>query len=100
MFSPSYIIIQGKTANGRKFRPSDWAERIAGLMATMDRRHRMVYSPLLMPFTYDGVSSVVMALELEQLCPDICRQVMNFASSNQLTIIRPQEEPLPHANVA
>lgn len=97
---PSYIIIQGITQNGRKFRPSDWAERLAGLLANMDQRQRMVYSVLLLPLNYGGVKSVAMDITLEQQSPNLFHQVLAFASSNQLTVIFPQHQEMPQANVA
>ncbi|MGA2655308.1 MAG: DUF3579 domain-containing protein, partial [Gammaproteobacteria bacterium] len=42
------IIIEGITTEGNEFRPSDWAERISGQLATF-KGHRVVYSPLLTP---------------------------------------------------
>ncbi len=95
-----YLTIQGQTAQGRKFRPSDWAERLCGLLATQDRRQRMTYSPLLKPVQYEGVKSVVVAMTLADEQPDLFDQIVHFATSNQLVVIYPVESHLPQANVA
>ena len=52
------IIIEGITENGRKFRPSDWAERMSGALSTFGRDQRIQYSPLLQPLTVKGVKCV------------------------------------------
>ena len=33
--NPYEIIIQGITSEGRTFRPSDWAERLSGILASL-----------------------------------------------------------------
>lgn len=85
-----YVIIQGLTRDGSRFRPSDWAERLCGLLATMDRRQRVVYSPMLVPFSYDGVKSVAVDLALEQQNQALFNQIMRFADSNQLQLLYPE----------
>ena len=44
--SEDKIIIEGVTPEGREFRPSDWAERMSGRLASF-RNQRIIYSPLL-----------------------------------------------------
>ena len=53
------IVIQGVTSNGRAFRPSDWAERLCGIMSTFGGDHQMRYSPHVRPVMMDGVRCVV-----------------------------------------
>lgn len=95
-----YIIIQGQTRDGRKFRPSDWAERLCGLMASMDRRHRVIYSPQLVPFTRDGIKSVAVDLDLETTEHELYSQIMRFVDSNQLQLSYPEQDEHNHAHVA
>ena len=52
------IIIEGVTESGRKFRPSDWAERMSGALSTFGRDQRIQYSPLLQPMTVKGIKCV------------------------------------------
>ena len=40
------IIIEGVTTQGKEFRPSDWAERMSGALASF-KNSRIHYSPLL-----------------------------------------------------
>ena len=50
------FVIQGITLDGKPFRPSDWAERLCGVMAAFGGDHRMQYSPFVHPITVDGMS--------------------------------------------
>ena len=45
------FIIQGVTLDGKPFRPSDWAERLCGVMSAFGGDHRMQYSPYVHPVT-------------------------------------------------
>ena len=39
------FLIEGVTTEGKTFRPSDWAERLCGVMAAFGHDQRMQYSP-------------------------------------------------------
>ena len=39
--NPYEIIIQGITSEGRTFRPSDWAERLSGILASFGSDKKM-----------------------------------------------------------
>jgi hypothetical protein len=79
------IIIQGVTASGETFRPSNWAERMSGKLSTFEK-HRIKYSPLLKPMTRDGYKCIVLDPKLRQLNPELFSSIMKFAESHQLTI--------------
>jgi len=81
------LIIQGLTKDGRKFRPSDWAERISGMLSSFGDDHRIHYSPKLRPVNINGVKCIALDKELEISNPAIYKQVMNFATRNNLEII-------------
>jgi len=80
------LLIQGLTASGGRFRPSDWVERICSLTASF-RGGRLHYSSMLYPVLVNGVKCVHVDAQLEQEQPAIHQQVMYFAKSNQLNII-------------
>ncbi len=80
------IIIEGVTEDGRKFRPSDWAERMSGMMSSFGPDHRIHYSPLLRPVSYKGVKSIALDPSLETSNPLIFSQIMDFARRNNLKI--------------
>ena len=37
--NPDEIVIYGATADGKPFRPSDWAERLCGLLSSFGKEH-------------------------------------------------------------
>ena len=84
------IIIEGMTRGGRKFRPSDWAERMSGALATFGPDHRIHYSPLLQPVTIDGVKCIAVDPRMRQLYPELFKYIMRWAEGNQLVIHEPQ----------
>ncbi|WP_373018849.1 DUF3579 domain-containing protein [Thiomicrorhabdus sp.] len=81
-------IIQGYTEEGRKFRPSDWIDRIASMMASYGSSHRLVFSDLLHPELYDGEKCLIIDTELEIKNPIMFQYVMNFVKSNKLKMTR------------
>ena len=81
------LIIQGITEDGRKFRPSDWAERMSGMLSTFGDDHRIHYSPQLRPVSIDGVKCIALDKSLAQSNPGIYSQIMDFAKRNNLTIV-------------
>ncbi len=85
------IIIQGITQNGRAFRPSDWAERLCGIMSTFGGDNQMRYSPHVRPVMLDGVRCVVVEPELTAVEPRAYRFLLDFANDNELVIIDPTE---------
>jgi hypothetical protein len=80
------FVIQGLTLDGKAFRPSDWAERLCGVMAAFGGDHRMQYSPFVYPVVVNGVRCVVVDRRLEQIEPMAYRFLANFAKDNELTV--------------
>jgi hypothetical protein len=91
--SPSQhtIVIEGVTKEGEKFRPSDWAERMSGTLATFKHR-RIAYSPMLQPsVTQTGNKCVLLDKSLKQSNPELYNSILQFAKLNNLTICDDQE---------
>jgi hypothetical protein len=91
--SHSEILIQGVTRDGRKFRPSDWAERLAGVMSQFrpgsPKHHQgryLGYSPWCVPTVINGIKSVVVNPLLREHEPMAWDFVMNFARDNSLQV--------------
>ena len=78
------FVIQGITLDGKPFRPSDWAERLCGVMSAFGGDHRMQYSPFVHPITADGVRCVVVDVRLEEVEPMAYRFLLSFAKDNEL----------------
>ena len=85
------VFIQGITHEGRTFRPSDWAERLAGVMSqfrpggTRPGSH-LSYSPWCIPTTLNGVKCVVVHRDLQSHEPMAWDFVINFARDNNLQV--------------
>src|SRR5712671_6497472 len=69
---PREFFIQGVTLDGQTFRPSDWAERLAGAMSCFrpDGVRGGIgafigYSPLCVPRTINGIKCVIVNEELK-----------------------------------
>src|SRR3569832_1382699 len=96
--SEDRLIIQGITTNNKKFRPSDWIERIATLWAQFGQDRRLRYSPALYPCVSEGVNSLVVAKGLQHQDPIMFDFVMQFARQNDLRVIEcRRREPCPPA---
>lgn len=80
------IIIKGITVEGQLFRPTDWAERMSGALASFKNR-RIYYSPLLQPsVTDDGAKCLLLDPKLKFASPQIYQAIMEFAKLNHLKI--------------
>ena len=82
----SFIIV-GLTRSGQKFRPSDWAERLCGVMSAFGAEKRMKYSPYVSPCTYSNEKSVLIDGHLHDLEPMAYKFMLNFANDNDLQIV-------------
>ena len=98
------IVIVGLTGAGRAFRPSDWAERLCGMMSVFSEDRHLSYSPYLKPVISAGVRCVVVDRELERIDLPAYSFLLGFARDNELTLrpgrkqTRPDEvaaEPAP-----
>lgn len=82
------LIIYGKTRSGQRFRPSDWAERLCGVMSQFrpegSSGDHLTYSPYVVPRVIDGVRSVIVDQRLRDLAPLAWQFVCDFADDNNL----------------
>lgn len=103
---PREIFILGQTPDGRSFRPSDWAERLAGAMSSFrpggaqrGRSAYIGYSPYCVPNSVGGVKCVVVNEALREIEPMAWDFVMSFARDNQLQVTEactvPDAPPAP-----
>jgi len=89
------LLIRGITHHGRAFRPSDWSERLAGVLAcyrpgwgeAVPHRDQFIgYSPYVRPVTVDGVKCVVVDERLRDLDVRAFSFALNFARDNDLPV--------------
>jgi Protein of unknown function (DUF3579) len=96
------VFIQGVTRAGRTFRPSDWAERLAGVMSqfrpgggqSMPGGH-IAYSPWCVPTVLNGIKVVIVHTDLRDAEPMAWDFVMHFARDNDLQISESSEALAP-----
>ena len=91
---PRQFYIQGITADGRAFRPSDWAERLAGAMSSFRPGGAsggiaayIGYSPYCVPQVMDSIKCVIVSEALRGIEPMAWDFVMNFARDNGLKVV-------------
>ena len=85
------VFIQGITRDGRTFRPSDWAERLAGVMSSFrpggaQPGSHLNYSPWCIPTVIEGVKCVIVNRDLREYEPMAWDFVINFAKDNNLKV--------------
>ena len=90
-------VIWGFNAAGRPFRPSDWADRLAGLTAAFGHERKVAYSPLVQPVLIGDARAVVVGDALRALEPrlfqfllggcarqNVCRWRVTFATVSNM----------------
>ena len=83
------------TREGKPFRPSDWAERLAGAMSCFRPDSGggpgafIGYSPYCVPRIVANVKGVLVNEALRELEPMAWDFVMNFARDNALVVVEP-----------
>ncbi|MCC7006650.1 MAG: DUF3579 domain-containing protein [Ottowia sp.] len=90
---PRELFIQGITTEGKPFRPSDWAERLCGVMAQFrppgdTRDPRFCYSPYVRPLLQGEIKCVVIDERLGDIDPKALDFVLNFAHDNHLVVVQ------------
>jgi hypothetical protein len=87
------FFILGLTSNGRQFRPSDWAERLCGVMSCFrpegsgGRHAHLQYSAYVYPTIVNGIKAVVVSNKLQKVEPLAYHFVINFAKDNDLQVV-------------
>lgn len=85
-FVAENFIIVGVTTGGRKFRPSDWAERLCGIMSAFGSERRMTYSPFVQPGDLEGDKCVFVNGRIHDVEPMAYTFLVNFARDNDLQV--------------
>jgi hypothetical protein len=95
------FFILGVTSKGRQFRPSDWAERLCGVMSCFrppgsgGRNAHLKFSPYVYPTNVNGVKAVVVNNALKSVEPLAYHFVVNFAKDNDLQLVEACYVPPP-----
>ena len=86
VFVDSDLGIKGITLDGQQFRPSDWSDRLCGVMSAFGADEQLRYSPLVTPGLRDGLRCVIVKRELAALEPRLFKFFLSFAVDNDLQI--------------
>lgn len=81
------IIIHGTTSKGKVFRPSDWAERLCGILSSFNKDNRLSYHEWVQPIVLDKVRCVAIDPKLAEINPSMFRFLMDFAADNDLRVL-------------
>jgi hypothetical protein len=86
------FLIVGMTGSGRAFRPSDWADRLAGVMSGFQPpgtgpRTRLQYSPYAVPGVHGVHSCVRVDPAIARVEPLALAFLLNFARDNDLQVV-------------
>lgn len=91
---PKRLFIEGRTRDGKTFRPSDWAERLAGALSSFrpegaprSAEAFIGYSPLCVPRYLGEAKGVFVDERLREIEPMAWDFVMNFARDNDLVVV-------------
>jgi Protein of unknown function (DUF3579) len=82
----SDLLIKGLTREGQQFRPSDWSDRLCGVMSAFGADEQLRYSPLVQPALREGLRCVIVKRELAALEPRLFKFFLSFAVENELQI--------------
>ena len=80
------LVIESVSEDGRKFRPSDWIERISTALASFGPDHRLQYSKTAQPRIVNGEKCLVVDTALHDKDPVAFEYILNFARTNRLRI--------------
>ncbi len=86
-----YIFIKGITETGRKFRPSDWAERLYGAVATYaneSEQNKKLIAESVCLIEREGIKGIIVNSDLKKLEPQLYRFLDSFAQANSLSMER------------
>lgn len=88
---PVSFLIIGVTLTGRTFRPSDWGDRLAGIMSGFrppgsEPATHLGYSPWVQPVLIEGERGVSVDAALAAHEPMAYAFLVNFARDNELQI--------------
>jgi Protein of unknown function (DUF3579) len=94
-------LIEGTMKNGRTLRPSDWVERVSGVMAKFGADHRLRYGAV-RPCFANGKKCLLVQKSLQLDDPAAFEYVRNFVRANGLQMADTDatvldDEPMPNS---
>jgi hypothetical protein len=81
------IIICGQTVDGRKFRPSDWAERLYYAVASYGSNQKVNFNPLVNIRIKDEMKCVAVDQRLQDEDTTMFEFLIGFGRDNELMMM-------------
>jgi hypothetical protein len=88
------IIIRGITRDGRRFRPSDWSERLYYAVASYGPNRQVTFNPLVKIKVKSDMRCVIVDLRLQDEDPMIFDFLLGFARDNELVMTDQDGNPI------
>lgn len=80
------LVVESVSEDGRKFRPSDWIERISTQAAEFGPDHKIHYSLAVRPQIINGNKCLVIDQSLKNDNPSVYAHIMAFVKANNLKV--------------
>jgi hypothetical protein len=80
----SKLVVESVVEDGRRFRPSDWIERISTTLASFGPDHRLHYNHSVRPRIVNGEKCLVVDQSLQETNPAAYEYILEFVRSNRL----------------
>ncbi|MCK5639541.1 MAG: DUF3579 domain-containing protein [Gammaproteobacteria bacterium] len=80
------FYIESVREDGRRFRPSDWIERISATLGNFGLDHRLHYADSVRPCMIEGEKCLLVSRALAEEDPEAFQYIINFAEENHLRI--------------
>ena len=93
-----YYLMLGETMEGRKFRPSDWADRLFGACGSYarDANLKQTLSENICMVERDGRKGIVFSEVLAELEPQMYHFLVKFGENNRLRISKLEQNQWHH----
>ena len=82
------MVILGKTQTGGRFRPSDWCERLHGVLRALDEEDAAAFAGCVRLVNYQGNKAVWVDRRLQDENEQLFSFFRRFADDNQLQTVR------------
>ena len=79
-----YVLITGQTKDGKRFRPSDWADRLVGAMQVLGEEESQRFGEFVHLVNHENTKCVMVDRQLESVEGRLYRFLMRFADDNNL----------------
>ncbi len=80
------LVVESVVEDGRRFRPSDWIERISTTLAQFGPDHRLHYADSVRPTIVNGEKCLVVDMSLQETNPAAFDYILQFIKSNRLRV--------------